>query len=131
MNFKNFLYGAAYYYEYLPYERLDKDIQMMKDANINVVRIGESTWSTYEPQEGIFDFTKLDKVIDAMQEAGIKVIVGTPTYAIPTWMAKEYPEVMLTDKTGKHEYGPRQVFDISNPTFRALCMLTIDKKTPI
>ncbi|MEE8825305.1 beta-galactosidase LacZ [Lentilactobacillus sunkii] len=127
MNFKNFLYGAAYYYEYLPYERLDKDIQMMKDANINVVRIGESTWSTYEPQEGIFDFTKLDKVVDAMQEAGIKVIVGTPTYAIPTWMAKKYPEVMLTDKSGKHEYGPRQVFDISNPTFRALSERIIRK----
>lgn len=127
MNFKNFLYGAAYYYEYLPYERLDKDIQMMKDANINVVRIGESTWSTYEPQEGIFDFTKLDKVVDAMQEAGIKVIVGTPTYAIPTWMAKKYPEVMLTDKSGKHEYGPRQVFDISNPTFRTLSERIIRK----
>ncbi len=77
MNFKNFLYGSAYYYEYLPYERLDKDIQMMKDANLNVVRIGESTWSTYEPQEGIFDFTKLDKVVDAMQKAGINVIIGT------------------------------------------------------
>lgn len=127
MNFKNFLYGAAYYYEYLPYERLDKDIQMMKDANINVVRIGESTWSTYEPQEGIFDFTKLDKVVDAMQKAGIKVIVGTPTYAIPTWMAKKYPEVMLTDKSGKHEYGPRQVFDISNPTFRTLSERIIRK----
>ncbi|MFT8995670.1 beta-galactosidase [Lentilactobacillus hilgardii] len=118
MDFKNFLYGAAYYYEYLPYDRLDEDIKMMKDANINVVRIGESTWSTYEPQEGIFDFSKLDKVVNAMQKAGINVIIGTPTYAIPTWMAKAYPEVLLTDKTGKHQYGSRQIIDITNPTFR-------------
>ncbi|MCT3398502.1 beta-galactosidase [Lentilactobacillus hilgardii] len=118
MDFKNFLYGAAYYYEYLPYDRLDEDIKMMKDANINVVRIGESTWSTYEPQEGIFDFSKLDKVVNAMQKAGINVIIGTPTYAITTWMAKAYPEVLLTDRTGKHQYGSRQIIDITNPTFR-------------
>ena len=42
------LYGVAYYYEYLPYDRLDEDIKMMKAAGINVVRIAESTWSTYE-----------------------------------------------------------------------------------
>jgi len=37
------LFGVAYYDEYMPYERLYKDIQMMKDAGINVVRIAEST----------------------------------------------------------------------------------------
>lgn len=113
-----FLYGAAYYYEYLPYERLDEDIRMMKEAHINVVRIGESTWSTYEPQEGQFDFSKLDKVVDAMNAADINVIIGTPTYAIPTWMAKAYPEVMLTDKSGKRGYGSRQIVDITSPTLR-------------
>ncbi|GEP24172.1 MAG: beta-galactosidase [Lentilactobacillus diolivorans] len=127
MDFKNFLYGAAYYYEYLPYDRLDEDIKMMKDANINVVRIGESTWSTYEPQEGVFDFSKLDKVVNAMQKAGINVIIGTPTYAIPTWMAKAYPEVLLTDKTGKHQYGSRQIIDITNPTFRSFSERIIRK----
>lgn len=50
------LFGVAYYDEYMPYERLDKDIQMMKDANINVVRIAESTWSTEEPQDGVLQF---------------------------------------------------------------------------
>lgn len=113
-----FLYGAAYYYEYLPYERLDEDIKMMKAANLNVVRIGESTWSTYEPQAGQFDFSKLDKVVDAMNDAGINVIIGTPTYAIPTWMAKAYPDVMLTDKSGQRSYGSRQIVDITSPTLR-------------
>lgn len=127
MDFKNFLYGAAYYYEYLPYDRLDEDIKMMKDADINVVRIGESTWSTYEPQEGVFDFSKLDKVVNAMQKAGINVIIGTPTYAIPTWMAKAYPEVLLTDKSGKHQYGSRQIIDITNPTFRSFSERIIRK----
>ena len=111
------LYGTAYYYEYLPYDRLDKDIAMMKKANINLVRIGESTWSTYELQDGVFDFSPLDKVLDAMDEANISVIVGTPTYAIPTWLVKKYPEIMVTTKEGQKKYGSRQIMDITNPVF--------------
>ena len=62
--FDNVLYGVAYYYEYMPYERLDKDVQMMKDCGINVVRIAESTWGVWEPQDGVFDFSKLDRVLN-------------------------------------------------------------------
>ena len=52
---KKLLYGAAYYDEYMPYDRLQQDVAMMKKAGINTVRIAESTWSTCEPQEGVFD----------------------------------------------------------------------------
>ena len=80
------LYGAAYYEEYLPVDRLEKDVELMKAAGINVVRIAESTWSTCEPQDGVFDFSHVERVLDAMEQAGISVITGTPTYAVPTWM---------------------------------------------
>ena len=70
---RTILFGAAYYDEYSPYDRLAADVQMMQRAGINVVRIGESTWGTMEPQEGVFDFRHLDRVLDAMQKAGIKV----------------------------------------------------------
>ncbi|SEB18205.1 beta-galactosidase [Paenibacillus sp. ov031] len=111
------LYGVAYYDEYMPYERLDKDIQMMKDAGINVVRIAESTWSTHEPQNGVFDFSSVDRVLDAMHAAGIQVIVGTPTYAVPTWMVKEHPDVLATTVQGPGKYGARQIMDITHPTY--------------
>lgn len=111
------LYGVAYYDEYMPYERLYKDIEMMKAAGINVVRIAESTWSTLEPQNGIFDFTHIDRVLEAMHEANIKVIVGTPTYAVPTWMVKEHPEVLAITPHGENKYGPRQNMDITNPSY--------------
>lgn len=91
---KEILFGAAYYDEYMPCERLREDIQMMKKAGINTVRIAESTWSTCEPQEGVFDFSHVEKVMDAMEEAGIHVIIGTPTYAIPTWMVKSHPDIL-------------------------------------
>lgn len=113
------LYGVAYYDEYMPYERLAEDIRMMKEAGINVVRIGESTWGTLEPQDGVFDFTHIDRVLDAMHRASIRVIVGTPTYAVPTWLVRKYPDVLAVTPRGRNQYGPRQNMDITNPHFRA------------
>lgn len=111
------LYGVAYYDEYMPYDRLDKDIKMMKDAGINVVRIAESTWSTEEPQDNVFNFSHIDRVLDAMHKAGIKVIIGTPTYAVPAWLVKKYPEILATTQMGKNQYGARQNMDITNKDY--------------
>ena len=112
------LFGTAYYDEYMPYDRLDEDVQMMKKAGINVVRIAESTWSTCELQEGIFDFSHVERVMDAMEAAGISVIIGTPTYAVPTWMVKSYPDVIATTVKGRGIYGARQIMDITHPVYR-------------
>jgi len=112
------LYGAAYYEEYAPYDRLDQDVTMMKATGITVVRIAESTWGTLEPQPGVFDFSHVDRVLNAMDKAGIKVIVGTPTYAVPTWLAREHPEVLAVTPEGPGQYGRRQNMDITNPRFR-------------
>ena len=114
---RQLLYGTAYYDEYMPYDRLNRDIDMMKKAGINTVRIAESTWSTCEPQEGVFDFSHVIRVLDAMEKAKINVIIGTPTYAVPTWMVKSYPDVIATTKKGKGIYGARQIMDITNPVY--------------
>ena len=115
---KKLLYGAAYYDEYMPYDRLQQDVAMMKKAGINTVRIAESTWSTCEPQEGVFDFSHVERVMDAMEEAGINVIIGTPTYAIPTWMVKSHPDVLAETVKGRGIYGARQIMDITHPVYR-------------
>jgi len=115
----NVLYGAAYYHEYMPYERLDKDVAMMKAAGLTVVRMGESTWSLWEPEDGKFEYAWMDRVVDAMGKAGIKVIMGTPTYSIPTWMYHEHPEILARPLGGaKTFYGMRQNMDTDNPAFR-------------
>ena len=93
-SFDNVLYGAAYYHEYMPYERLDEDIRLMKRAGLTVVRVGESAWGVFEPQEGNFEFEWMDRILDKMHAAGIKVILGTPTYSIPAWLAYKHPEVL-------------------------------------
>ena len=63
------LYGVAYYHEYQPYERLDEDIRLMVEAGLTVVRVGESTWASWEPEDGHFEFAWMDRVIDAMHAA--------------------------------------------------------------
>ena len=139
MNMKELLYGAAYYDEYMPYDRLDKDVEMMKKAGINTVRIAESTWSTCEPQPGVFDFSHVERVMDAMEEAGINVIIGTPTYAVPTWMVKAHPDVLAETVRGRGIYGARQIMDITHPVYlfyaerviRELMKLTAHRKCVI
>lgn len=104
--FSTILYGAAYYHEYMPYERLDKDIALMKAAGFTVVRMGESTWSLWEPEDGRFDYAWMDRVVEAMGKAGIKVILGTPTYSVPAWMAHQHPEILVRRMNGDSRGAP-------------------------
>ena len=117
MRVDNFLFGAAYYEEYMPYERTETDFKLMKEAGMNVIRIAESTWSTWEPSDGVFDFSHLEHMLECAQKYDLKAIIGTPTYAIPSWLAKKYPDIMAYGKNGHELYGHRQLFDITNPDY--------------
>jgi beta-galactosidase len=129
LGFPTVLYGAAYYNEYMPGDqsaRLEKDVDLMKAAGLNVVRMGESTWSLWEPEDGQFDYAWMDRIVDAMGKAGIKVILGTPTYSIPAWMAHQHPEI-LADRIPPGNfgglavpatYGMRQNMDTDSPAYR-------------
>lgn len=121
MKTDHLLFGAAYYSEYLPYDRVEKDMALMAKAGMNTIRIAESTWSTIEPQDGRFDFTHLDKMLAASAKYGISVIVGTPTYAIPTWLAKKYPDILAVTDHGANIYGARQNMDITHAGYRFHC----------
>lgn len=117
MKIDKLLYGVAYYDEYMPLDRLDEDIKLMQAANINVIRIAESTWATEEPQNGVFDFSHVERVLQATVNTGIRVIVGTPTYAVPPWLAAEHPEVLAITERGHGKYGARQIMDITSPAY--------------
>lgn len=117
MKTEKLYFGAAYYSEYLPYDRVEKDMEMMEKAGMNVIRIAESTWSTLEPQEGVYDFTHIDRMLNAAACHHISVIVGTPTYVVPTWLVKKYPDILAITQNGRERYGHRQNMDITNPDY--------------
>ncbi|MCI3278414.1 beta-galactosidase [Streptomyces cylindrosporus] len=121
------LFGAAYYYEYTPEydprlrpdERLKTDLDLMAEANFTVIRVGESVWSTWEPGNGRFDLDWLRPVLDGAHERGISVVLGTPTYAVPPWLARQYPEITAEHATGRRlGWGARQEVDFTHPAFR-------------
>ncbi|WP_141207036.1 beta-galactosidase [Streptomyces griseorubiginosus] len=121
------LFGAAYYHEYTPAydpelrpdERLKTDLDLMAEANFTVIRVGESVWSTWEPGNGTFDLDWLQPVLDGAHERGISVILGTPTYAAPPWLARQYPEITAERATGRRMgWGARQEIDFTHPAFR-------------
>lgn len=117
MNTDRLLYGVAYYDEYLPVDRIETDMEMIKKAGMNVIRIAESTWSTWEPRDGVFDFTHLHRMLSCSKKHGIQVIVGTPTYAVPTWLARKYPDIITETHDGPGRYGHRQNMDIAHPMY--------------
>ncbi|MEU5118180.1 beta-galactosidase [Streptomyces asoensis] len=120
------LFGAAYYHEYRPpygterpEERLKTDLDLMADAHVTVIRVGESVWSTWEPENGRFDLDWLLPVLDGAHERGICVVLGTPTYAVPPWLARQYPEITGERRTGERiGWGARQEVDFTHPAFR-------------
>ncbi|MDC7683780.1 beta-galactosidase [Asticcacaulis sp. BYS171W] len=117
------LYGASYYNEYVPApirsERLKKDVAMMKAAGFTVVRMGESSWGRWEPADGQFDYGWMDEVVAAFGKAGIKVIMGTPTYSIPVWMYARHPDMLARPLNGGDTgYGMRQNMNIDDANYR-------------
>ena len=113
------LFGAAYYHEYQPSPRLDTDLDLMIKAGFSVIRVGESVWTTWEPEDGRFDLDWLQPVLDGAQQRGIGVILGTPTYAAPPWLARKYPEIAGEPSTGQPmPWGGRQEIDYTHPAFK-------------
>ncbi|MEV0405372.1 beta-galactosidase [Actinoallomurus sp. NPDC050550] len=113
------LFGAAYYHEYRLGDRLETDLDLMAEAKFTVIRVGESVWSTWEPENGRFDLDWLQPVLDGAHERGIAVILGTPTYAVPPWLARQYPEIAGERATGRRiGWGARQEADFTHPAFR-------------
>ncbi len=113
------LFGAAYYPEYREDSDPAADLALMRDAGLTTIRVGESVWSTWEPEDGVFDLEWLAPTLDAAHAHGIGVILGTPTYAVPMWLARRYPEIALAPATGQRaQWGARQEMDFTHAAFR-------------
>jgi beta-galactosidase len=113
------LFGAAFYDEYRVTGSLERDLDLMVEAGFSVIRVGESVWSTWEPSPGEFDLDWLLPVLDGAHARGIRVILGTPTYAIPPWLQIAHPEIAAEEATGRRiGWGGRQEIDYLSQAFR-------------
>jgi len=111
-------------------EKIQRDIQFMKDAGFKVVRMGHLAWDSYEPSEGKFDFDWFDKVMDLMNEAGIKVILDIAIRPAPIWLHHKYPSISITDENGNVLYpNHRYMEDIGDPMYQKYALRFTDAIT--
>jgi beta-galactosidase len=120
------LLGAAWYPEQWPEAQWDRDLQLMQDAHMNVVRVGEFAWSTLEPTEGHYDLDWLDRAIALAAKHHIAVVIGTPTDAPPAWLTQKYPDTLGMNADGHwRQHGERRQFNYASPRYRQLCALIV------
>ena len=118
--------GAAWYPEQWPEAQWDHDLQLMQDAHMNVVRVGEFAWSTLEPSEGRFELDWLDRAIALAAKHHIAVVIGTPTDAPPAWLTEKYPDTLGMNADGQwRQHGERRQFNYASPRYRQLCALIV------
>jgi beta-galactosidase len=102
-------FGVCYYPEQWPEDRWPVDIAMMADLGLDLVRIGEFAWSTIEPERGRFEWHVLDRIVELVGEAGMEVVLGTPSATPPVWLMLERPDVLAVGPDGRRRaYGSRR-----------------------
>ncbi len=119
--FSKMLHGADYNPDqWLAYpEILEEDIRLMKLAKCNVMSVGIFSWSSLEPEEGRFDFSWMDALLDRMAANGIHVLLATPSGARPAWMSARYPEVLRVGANRvRNLHGVRHNHCFSSPVYR-------------
>ena len=110
--------GVDYYPEHWNKNMIDADLENIIDLGSNVIRIGEFAWHMMESEEGNYDFSYFDWVIEKAKEKNLNVIFGTPTATMPAWLAKKHPEVLseFEDNT-KRVFGGRRQYCFNSQTY--------------
>ena len=111
--------GVDYYPEQWDEALLDSDLDTIAELGCNVIRIAEFAWHRMEPREGEFDFSFFDRVIERAKERGLRVILGTPTAAVPAWLVRTHPDVLSQDEHGQSRgFGGRRHGCYNSPAMR-------------
>ena len=110
--------GVCYYPEHWDEKIWGDDARRMREMGISFVRIGEFAWSRLEPKRGVYDFGWLDRAMDVLGNAGLKIVLGTPTATPPKWLMDEHPDIAPVDEQGRARgFGSRRHYSFSSETY--------------
>ncbi|MBT0957795.1 beta-galactosidase [Alphaproteobacteria bacterium KMM 3653] len=119
--------GTCYYPEHWDEAIWAQDAARMVELGLTWVRIGEFAWSRIEPAPGTFDWGWLDRAMDVLGNAGLRVVLGTPTATPPRWVADKYPDMFALDAEGRvRGFGSRRHYCFSHEGYRAECARIVE-----
>ena len=113
--------GTCWFPEQWPRERWERDVAGMVDAGLELVRMGEFAWSWYQPRPGTWDFAGLDTAVGLVRDAGLGVVLCTPTATPPRWLTAAHPDVLSMGPDGSRRApGSRRHTCPTSATYRAI-----------
>ena len=111
--------GVCYYPEHWPEDWWADDARRMAEMGLSRVRIGEFAWSRIEPAPGRLEWAWLDRAVETLDTAGLKIIMGTPTATPPRWMLDKHPDMLAINAEGRpRKFGSRRHYCFSHEGYR-------------
>ena len=121
------LTGAYYYPEHWDESQWERDLKRMHELGFEFTHFAEFAWAQLEPEEGIYDFSWLDKAVELAAKYDLKVIMCTSTATPPVWLSRKYPEILVRNEDGTIlDHGARQHASFASPLYRKLAARMIE-----
>jgi beta-galactosidase len=121
------LYGGDYNPEQWPDDLWRDDVELMRQAGVNLATVGVFAWAALEPEPGRYDFDWLDRVVDLLHDNGIGLDLATATASPPPWFSAAHPESLPVDRDGRRlSYGIRQSFCASSTAYRQAALRLVE-----
>lgn len=122
------LTGAYYYPEHWDESQWERDLKQMHELGFEFTHFAEFAWAQLEPQEGVYDFSWLDRAVALAAKYDLKVVMCTSTATPPVWLSRKYPEILLKSEDGTvQEHGARQHASFASPVYRKLAYRMIEE----
>lgn len=120
--------GAYYYPEHWDESEWERDLKHMAELGFEFTHFAEFAWAQLEPEEGVYNFSWLDKAIDLAARYKLKVVMCTSTATPPVWLTRKHPEILITHEDGtKLEHGARQHASFTSRLYRQYSLKMIEK----
>lgn len=122
------LTGAYYYPEHWDESQWKRDLKQMRELGFEFTHFAEFAWAQLEPQEGVYDFSWLDRAVALAAKYDLKVVMCTSTATPPVWLSRKYPEILLKSEGGiVQDHGARQHASFASPVYRKLAYRMIEE----
>ena len=122
------LTGAYYYPEHWDESQWERDLKQMHELGFEFTHFAEFAWAQLEPQEGVYDFSWLDRAVALAAKYDLKVVMCTSTATPPVWLSRKYPEILLKPEDGTvQDHGARQHASFASPVYRKLAYRMIEE----